>query len=231
MPVQILAKDVYNRARVHLNDSLAQLYTDATLQEYLQTAIDELAEMFEDNGLPLTDKVSAPNSILLAAGIKDIGGPLGPALPNDLVEVTALFERTQGTNQDFNRMSRRDFLPEYTVQTAYNIYWAWQQQYINLLGATSALEVKIEYVANIFPTIIDANTVIPIINVKNTLAFRVAGLAAEFIGENATRGQSLNGQAGSAAERLINLSTRGEQQVTTRRRPFRANYKQRSGAW
>jgi hypothetical protein len=230
MPVQITAKDVFNRARVHLNDAQAQVYTDIVLKEYLQTALDELAEVYEDNGLPLTDKVT-PVALQLAAGVRDIGGPIGPALPNDLVEITALYERTSGSNQDFNLMRRMDFLPEYTVQTAYNVYWVWQQQFIRLLGATTALEVMIEYVANLFPTIVDANTVIPIINVKNTLAFRVAGLAAEFIGENASRGQSLNGQAGNALDRLMNLSVRGEQFVTTRRRPFRANYKQRSRGW
>ena len=230
MPVQIIANDVFKRARVHLNDRAIGLYTNDVLIEHLQTALDELAEMFEDNGLPVTDKVNS-SPINLASGITDIGGPVGPPLPNDLVEITALFERSAGSNQDFNRMARRDFLPEYSVQTAYNMYWVWQQQFIRFLGANSALEIKIEYVANVFPIIVDGNTVIPIINCKNTLAFRTAGLAAEFIGENPTRAQSLNGQAGNAADRLLNLSTRGEQSVTTRRRPFRANYKQRSGVW
>jgi hypothetical protein len=229
MPVQIIAKDVFNRARVHLNDKAAGMYTDDVLIEHLQTALEELAEMYEDNGLPLTDKVSS--TLTLNAGVQDIGGPIGPPLPNDLVEISTLYERTAGTNQDFSQMRRVDFLPEYTVQTAYNIYWVWQQQFIRLLGATGQLEVKIEYVANVFPTIIDGNTVIPIINAKNTLAFRVAGLAAEFIGENATRAQSLNGQAGNALDRLMNLSVRGQQSITTRRRPFRANYKQRTTGW
>ena len=230
MPASIVAGDVYARARGLLNDLDGNLFSDASLKPYLQTALDELSEMYEDNGLPLTDKAT-PTSLIINAGVTDIGGPTGPPLPVDLVEITALYERTGGTSQDFNLMRRMDFLPEYTIPTAYNIYWTWQQQFIHFLGATNQLEVKIEYVANVFPKILDLNTVIPIINAMNTLSFRTAGLAAEFIGENKERADSLNGQAGGALDRLMNLSIRGQQAITTRRRPFRANYKMRRQGW
>lgn len=220
------ASDIYKGAQALLNDLGAQNFTNTALQPFLVIAMQELSEVFEDNGLPITDKLST--EIKVAIGITDIGGPTGLALPQDLIEITACYERPWGSAQDFIKMDRRDYLPETVTQTTYLIFWAWQQQIIRFIGATSDIGVKLEYVANVFPTINDDNTIIPIINAKNALVFRLGGLAAEFIGENTDRATSLNGQGSAALDRLINLSIRGQQSINTRRRPFRAGWKTRN---
>lgn len=229
MPNSIKVSDIYNQSRGLLNDTNAQIFTDAVLLTYAQVALNELAEIYEDNGLPLTDKLS---SILTITTVMfDIGGPSGPSLPVDLVEVESIYERTAGTVSDFQEMQKRYFLPETTTLTSYLMYWVWQGQIIKFLGATNNIEVRLEYVANIFPKIIDGNTVINVINCLNALAFRTAALAAEFVGENPDRALSLNNQGSAAVDRLVNLSIRSEQGITTRKRPFRANYKMRSQGW
>jgi hypothetical protein len=225
MNPSLKASDIYNGARALLNDIANTNFTNVAMQPFLDIALTELSEMFEDNGLPATTLTSM--ELPVRAGMLDIGGNTGPALPIDLVEITSLWERYLGSNVGFIRMSKRDYLPETPTQTTYLIYWSWQNQIINFIGATADVGVKIEYVGNVFPKIQSDDTIIPIINAKNPLTFRTAALAAEFIGENKDRADSLNGQGGAAVDRLINLSLRGEQAVVTRRKPFRANWKTR----
>lgn len=224
MNPSLKAADIFVDAQALLNDlENKQLFTNVALLPYLNIAMRELSEIYEENGLPSTKVTSA--ELPVKTGILDIGGATGPALPSDLVEINQLWERYLGTNVDYIKMTKRDYLPATPVITSYLQYYVWQKQVINFIGANVDIGVKIDYIANVFPKVLDENTVIPIINSQTALGFRTAGLAAEFIGENESRASSLNAQGGSAVERLIGMGNNANQSIITRRRPFRANWK------
>lgn len=222
--------EVLDRARAHLNDSLGQIYSDDKLLPHLQTAYDELEEMFQENGLPTTNKVTTSPNIVVAAGLTSIGDPtVGPALPADLVEIQGVYERTNGTSEPFMSVTRVDFLPTTpTPPLSQFIYYAWQNQIIHFLAANSIREIKLEYIADTFSDLVSPSSLITVIKSKNSLAYRTAGLAAFHIGENESRANELNGFAGNATERLMNIMMKGQQAIVTRRRPFRAAYKSQS---
>jgi hypothetical protein len=61
------------------------------------------------------------------------------------------------------------------------------------------------------------------------LSYKTAALLSQFIGENESRAQLLNGEAELAVERMASIDNKGRQQMSTRHRPFRASYKARGG--
>lgn len=159
----------------------------------------------------------------------DIGGPTGPLLPTDLEEPQEVWERIAGTSTDYIKMTRKDILPKTDIKTAYLEVWAYKGGYIQFLGATGTVEVKIDYVAEPFKGIIDQNSVIlyQYERADHFLAFRTAALCAEFIGENPERAASLNAQAQSEMDVILSISIKNQQTAGVRRRPFRGGWKRR----
>ena len=90
--------------------------------------------------------------------------------------------------------------------------------------------MKIDYIRNLFTDVEDEESVLGVINCDSFLHYRIAGLCAEFIGENKTRADDLNTQAMGALERVTGIEAKGKQQIGTRHRPFRATWKSR-GLW
>lgn len=217
------AATVMDRAAALLNDSSLSIFTYVAQIPYLNVALDELQELFEENNIPSTNKVSAV--IPITTGTVTLDGAAG--LPSDLVEIQSLGERTTGTTDTFIPMIRVEFLPQTLVQTMQLIYWAWIGEVIKFIGATSDRDVELNYIASLFSTITASTDTISAINSRSFLAYRTAALCAEFIGENPERAESLNADAILALSRTLNISTKGRQSIVTRRRPFMANYRNR----
>src|SRR5436853_974776 len=104
------AADILDRSAVLLNDSPRSLYTYAAQLPYLNIAIDELQEILEENNVPITNEVSS--TLVIPIGTTVISFTSSPALPSDLIEIQALYERLNGTTNSFIKMERREFLPE-----------------------------------------------------------------------------------------------------------------------
>lgn len=223
----LTAKQVMDRVAPLMNDSAKDVYTYTAQLPYLGMALDELMEEFQLNGIPVTQKTSA--LINVAVGVTEIAPAEGtaPNYPSNLVEIVQIWERLQGSSEQFIPVKKRDFLPHYVQKVDSLIVWAWNEQKIKFLGATTAREVKLDYIFALFPDIdtMNENTVIGIINARSYLQYRTAGLCAEYIGENETRAASLNAAAVAAIYRSMGISIKAKQQVVHRRRPFRAAYK------
>lgn len=228
MPLPVKAGEVFTKARFLLNDLAGAVYTDEVLIQPLQIATDNLRLECEDNNIPFTNVTSA--AITVDAGVTNIGGNGGPALPNDLVEIVNIYERTAGTNNDFKMMTRRNFLPKSEYQTSFLLIYTWQQQTIQFIGATADIEVKIDYVGNTLNQPTNANSEILIFNSISFLYFRTAALAANFIGENKTRSDELNAEALNCIETMENIGIKNQQNNPVRRRPFMAGYRNRGWA-
>lgn len=217
-----------------MNDTQQVTYTDAACLPYLNIAMQDLQEIFQQNNITYTNATSA--AITVPAGVTSIrkfGGP--PQLPSNLVEIRQLWERPTG-NDPYIPMDRKEYLPHNLEGTPISqfLIWAWMDDAIKVLAANQVIDLKIDYVANMFnlPITIDMiNGVLPFENCKQYLSFRGAALCSQYIGENETRSQILAQDAAIALERVLGIWSKGKQSIATRRRPFRAGFKNRGGWW
>jgi hypothetical protein len=221
--LSISVSDVLDRAAFYLNDTARNYYTNTVLLEPFKAAYDDLRETLADNGIAIMNDTSAV--LTVNAGVTDIGGDTGPKLPINLMVPLSLYERTSGTNNDFALMERRAFLPVITVTTAYLKYWAYQKQVIQLLGATGAVDVKINFIGDNITFADRPEDRINLFNAKSFLSYRTGALAAKFIGEDDERANTLNGEAGRAIELLMGIDIKSQQSTGVVRRPFRGAWK------
>lgn len=212
------------------NDTAQTQYTDPACLPYLNMALDELQEIFEANNIPVTNEVSIVLTIPIGQTV--IGYTTG--LPNNLIEIQQLWERSAGTNP-WIPMTKKEFLPHYLEGVEYTTfrYWAWINNEIRLFPCNQENDIKMDYIQSIFDTPIDINDVeidlgIRFKNIKSFLGYKTAALCSMYIGENETRAAALNGQAEQALERSLGISIKGTQSIIARRRPFRASYKMRT---
>lgn len=222
----LLAYQVMDSSAALLNDRALSNFTYAAQMPYLNMALRELKELCELNNIPVSNKSEI--DIEVPAGSTTIEfNALAPepALPVDLIEPLELYERNSGTTQDFIPMTRTQFLPTYNTQVSNLIYWSWLGQKIKLIGATNDIEVRIDYTKDIFPTIVDKDESIDMINAQSFLQYRTASLCAEFIGENKERADTLNQYSLLSLDRVLGIGIKGGQSIATRRRPFNQTHK------
>jgi|SRR5215469_7841337 len=224
----LLAKDVMNAAASLLNDVglsnslIPSVFTYQVQMPYLNIAMGELRELLEQNNVTVSNQTQT--NIIVPIGTLVI--PLA-SLPSNLIEIQHLWERTQGQTEDFIDMTRLEFLPPYQVQTTCLVYWTWNNQQLEFIGATSNRELRLDYIADALPAVNDSSDSISLINAKSFLIYRTAALNSEFIGENKTRADSLNQNAMLAIDRFLGINVKGKQAIATRRRPFLFGYRGR----
>jgi len=231
----MLAREVTEPAAALLNDKAMSIFTFDAQVPYLNIALGELEEELELNNVPITNQTDI--TILIHANVAGIGGGFNPVkdkspqpnLPPNMVEPLTLYERIHGTQFDFLQMKKVEFIPVNQVNTAYLHFWAWKGDRIEFIpgGALSPLDVRIDYVQSIFKNIKVSTDEIRYDRAKSFLTYRTAALCAEFIGENISRAQDLNNNAGLALARTLGISTKNKQSITTRRRPFMASWRAR----
>jgi len=227
--LSISVASVLNDVRVFLNDTNQTYFNNTVLAGPFRIAYRDLRDELFDNQIRVTGETS--EAIEITTSMRDIGGPTGPALPTNFVVPVLLWERESGSDADYFLMNEVRTLPKSSVLTAYLQWWTYQNQIIKFLGATTDRQVKIDYIANTlgFPEAPEDR--LNVFNCASFLAYRTAGLAAEFQGENAERAASLNANAQGAIDKLINLDVKNQQSMPVRRRPFMANYKRSGGNW
>jgi hypothetical protein len=115
------------------------------------------------------------------------------------------------------------------IQMSMFNYYVWQNQTMKFLAANIDIDIKIDYVKQLFAPIVDQTSLINVVNAASFLEYRTAALCAEFIERNKTSSDSLNIYAALAIARATGISSKGKQAIMTRRRPFRAGYKR--GGW
>jgi hypothetical protein len=213
-----------------MNDKDQAVYDNVTCLPLLNLALDELQEIYELNGIPITNETSAAIKIL--AGVKSIGFDTTPALPSDLIEIQQLWESASGLNQ-WTPVNKREILPHYLedgTTISQFLSWAWEHGRITLIPANANNDLKIDYTASLFNTPIlikDINVNLPFTNVKTYLEYKTAALCAMFIAENESRAVALDSLTGTALSRALGIPIKGMQSIVTRRRPFRSSFKRR----
>lgn len=221
------AEEVMDMSRSLLNDQIGAVFDNGVQIPYLNMALRDLGLKLQLNDIPVTLERSTEIPVL--AGIDNIGGPGGPPLPYLFINAKQLWQRPTGTGNPFLQITQFQFLPTWDTNNIVNYLagWAYFAQYIHLVPSTTPMDVRIDYTKSVIPIITDENDDIDILNSFQYLGFKTAAYCSFFIGENPTRAEALHGQAEQAFSELLGIETKGQQAIVTRRRPFRAGWKQR----
>lgn len=230
----LTAGEVMDKSASLMNDTAKTVYTYTVQIPYLNMALAELQEHFQLNNIPVTSVTSA--GITVPIGTTEIGpvdGGVGettaPNYPTDLIEIQQLWERLSGSEDPYVPLVKKEYLPHFLddMPVSSLLIWAWVNQQIKFVGATTARQVKIDYIKAIFAEITSEDDEIGVINAQSFLMYRTAALCTQFIGENESRASALNDMAVAAADRVTGIGVKGKQSITIRRRPFRQSYKAR----
>src|SRR3990167_910066 len=99
------AVDALDSARVYLNDTAKQNWSDVKLLPYLKEAYRDMLISLWLNGIPIMrEKTSSPIDVAI--------GALTLTLPADFVEPIKLKERSDGTNDSYVDMHEKVFEPD-----------------------------------------------------------------------------------------------------------------------
>jgi len=224
-----------DRAAALNNDPSKTIYPYIKQLPLLNSALQELQELFELNDVPVTATVSTEVTVL--SGTTEIGFAPDvpvvntPYLPSDLVEPRVLWERQAGIDP-YIPMTKLDTLPRWQqgVEVQQLIWYTWQTQKIKFLSANQDNDIKMDYIKFLFAQFTSTTGAdnISVINSRGFLEYRTGALVAEMLGENPTRAQSLNGNAVLALDRIVGIGSKGRQNIMIRRRPFRSSFKRRT---
>lgn len=225
--------EIINIVAPLMNDRQQLQYTDEACLPYLNIALRELREIFQENDIPLTNNVSAILNVPAGTTSLAFTGTT-PTLPSELIEFQNIWESDEGQNRWYGPLVKRDFIPEPIEGVQLNAFglYAFVGGTLRLPSLLQDKDLKIDYIGSIFTlpiTIeqIDTEIGAQFKNVETYLGYKTAALCSMYIGENGTRAAALNGQAQEAIERALNIPTKSRQAMMTRRRPFRASYKMR----
>ena len=231
MPV--VGSSAYNTAgqitslvRSLLNDAQGNLFTDAVLLPYANSAYRKVQRalgntgaggFLSDDTLLVVAAVSAPDASLQVS-LTDATAPPNQ-LPTDLLVPMKLWERSNGSSDDFAEMvdlTRHGGLPS-RVQDAILSVWEWRADGIYFLGATRDTQIRLRYL-KAYPDLTDATSPVLVRNSQEALAYATAALAGWARGSPLA--EKWDEAASDALEDLISQAVRREQQSSRRRRPF-----------
>jgi len=230
MPV--VGSSVYNSAgqitalaRSLLNGAQGNLFTDTVLLPYANSAYRKVQRALGNTGaggflnddvLLVVAAVPAPDASLQTS-LTDATAPPNQ-LPTDLLVPMKLWERPNGSNDDFVEMvdlTRHGGLPSRVQETTLSV-WEWRADGMSFLGATQDTQIRLRYL-KAYPDLTDATSPVLVRNAQEAIAYATAALAGW------ARGSPLAEKwddASDALEDLMVQAVRREQQTARRRRPF-----------
>jgi hypothetical protein len=233
MPV--VGSSAYNTAgqitalvRSLLNDAQGNLFTDAVLLPYANSAYRKLQRalgnaggggFIQDDALLVVPAVSAQDTSLQVS-ITDATAPPNQ-LPTDLLVPLKIWERANLSSDEFVEMvdlTQHGGLPSRAQDVVLSV-WEWRADGIYFLGATQDVQIRLRY-AKAYPDFTDATSPVLVRNAQEAIAYATAGLAGWARGSPLA--QRWDDAATDAMEDLVIAAVRREQQSARRRRPFSA---------
>ena len=231
MPV--VGSSAYNTAgqitslvRSLLNDAQGNLFTDAVLLPYANSAYRKVQRalgntgaggFLNDDALLVVAAIPAPDASLQVS-LTDATAPPNQ-LPTDLLVPLKLWERPNGSSDDFAEMvdlTRHGGLPSRPQDVVLGV-WEWRADGIYFLGATQDTQIRLRYL-KAYPDFTDATSPVLIRNAQESIAYATAAMAGWARGSPLA--EKWDEAAADAIEDLIVQAVRREQQSARRRRPF-----------
>ncbi|MBZ5644130.1 MAG: hypothetical protein LAO19_15315 [Acidobacteriia bacterium] len=209
-----------------LNDAAGNLFTDAVLLPYVNSGYRKAQRALANiqSGSFLTDNVlltvPAVTAVDASAQVSITDATAPPnQLPPDLLVPVKLWERVNGSSDDFIEMTDltdHDGLPS-EPQSQMLRYWEWRADGLYFLGATQDTQIRLRYQKS-YPDLTDATSPVLIRNAQEALAYAAAAMAGAARG--APQAERWDAAAADALEDLIVRAAQREQQTGRRRRPF-----------
>lgn len=231
MPV--VGSSAYNTAgqitslvRSLLNDAQGNLFTDAVLLPYLNSAYRKMQRaignaggggFIQDDTLLVVTAIAGVDTSLQVS-ITDATAPPNQ-LPTDLLVPLKLWERPNGSSDDFLEMvdlTRHGGLPSRAQDVTLSV-WEWRADGLYFLGATQDTQIRLRYL-KAYPDLTDSTSPVLVRNAQEALAYAAAALAAWARGSPLA--EKWDDAASDAIEDLVVAAVRRDQQSQRRRRPF-----------
>lgn len=231
MPV--VGSSAYNTAgqitalvRSLLNDAQGNLFTDAVLLPYANSAYRKLQRalgnaggggFLQDDALLVVTALAVPDPSAQVS-ITDATAPPNQ-LPTDLLLPMKLWERPNGSTNDFVEMvdlTQHGGLPPRIQDTTLSV-WEWRADGLYFLGATQDTQIRLRYLKT-YPDFTDATSPVLVRNAQEAIAYSTAALAGWARGSPLA--EKWDDAASDAIEDLVSAAARREQQTVRRRRPF-----------
>lgn len=193
---------------VYLNDPSGSVFTDSKLLPLFKEAYGYLQTDLQENGLQCSNGVA--DGIIVKTGKTTL-----PYLPGDFAWPIDLEERLSGSSDLYQPMVNRRWIPS-VLQTDKLIYWDWNGEFINFVGATTDRDIRIKYLKD-FPAVVSELSYARG-KAEQFLSAKVAALAHIFISQNQTLAQAANDVAEENLEQIINMFAK--KQMPVRQKPY-----------
>lgn len=202
--------DLNTDIRSTLSDEDSAVYTDSILLPFIKKAYRWAQTTLVNRGCSLL-RDTATLSPAVPIGTTLLNFVSSPALPADLIVPYQMWERPSGgLATEWIEMQKKLELPV-LAQTDILGYWVFESGAIDLLGATVAREVKIEYEREL-PALTGNSSNILILGAEDA----IANYAASRVARSRTQpelGNDLRKEAEMLLSEVANRYTHGEQHV------------------
>lgn len=215
-------EDALNLTRALMNDAAGSVFNDATLMPLLNSAYRALQRELAEAGVSiLVSEVDIDLPLTGGVTLTQLADTSDPQLPTDLLAPHQLWEQLTGSTDLFIPMEKIvGGLPNLQPST-YLRMWEWREDMINLIGATSAITVRLRYEKLLSQLVVGTDPIL--IRASNDApAYATAAMAARARGARAMA-VDMQGAALQAKEELIERYVRPEQFKARRRRPYGYN--------
>jgi len=209
-----------------LNDAAGNLFTDAVLLPYVNSGYRKVQRALANiqSGTFLSDNVllvvPAVTQVDASAQVSITDATAPPnQLPPDLLVPVKLWERANGSSDDFMEMTDltdHDGLPS-EPQSQTLCYWEWRADGLYFLGATQDTQIRLRYQKS-YPDLTDASSPVLVRQAQEAIAYCAAAMAGAARG--APMAERWDAAGSDALEDLITRAAQREQQTGRRRRPF-----------
>lgn len=204
------AKEILDEARgTFLNDPNANEATDAIMLSHLRSAYSYLQCELTKNGLQVVNEEVVKT---IPANTNEYF-----PLPQDLVIPRSMWERENGSTDEYREMSYVNNIPQVTAGP-YLEYWTYRIDRIYFLPATTDREVKLYYL-KAYPDPETSDAVL-IHRCGDYLSSKTAALYLMFIRQNPTLAQTANEIAEQQLADIVNLQVKLMQSRPVRRKGY-----------
>jgi hypothetical protein len=209
-----------------LNDAAGNLFTDTVLLPYACSAYRKVQRalanvqsgtFLNDDVLLVVTAVTATDPSLQVS-ITDATAPPNQ-LPTDLLVPLKLWERVNGSSDDFAEMTdltNHGGLPS-QPQGMELEDWEWRADGLYFIGATQDTQIRLRY-QKTYPDFTDATSPVLVRNAQEAIAYFTAAMAAAARG--APQAERWDEVGADALEDLVIRATQREQHTNRRRRPY-----------
>lgn len=143
-------------------------------------------------------------------------------LPNDVLYMERVWERTTGSNNNFQPMEQPQFGLPSRQQGPTLCEWEWRNYNINMVGSTQTKDLRLRYwcaLPQFFSSTLDfASTFVPIVDCVDAVAFATAVKYAISLGSPGL--PTLKAEAVEQMRQLKNAHVRRSQSVDYQRPPY-----------